>query len=423
MLTLLKKIIPKSLFDALAPTYHWLLARTGSIITRFPSRELIVVGVTGTKGKSSTLEFMNAILEEAGFTTAIASTIRFKIGNESRPNLFKMTMPGRFFVQQFLREARTKGATHALVEMTSEGAKQYRHAFIDLDALIVTNIAPEHIESHGSFENYLAAKLSIGESLAHSSKSRRILVSNAEDQGLEPFRKITNVEQLPYSLAAATSVVVTPEKTELFLGETKITINIPGEFNAKNALAAITLAQAWGIDILPIKRGIEKLKTIPGRVEDVTKEIPSAPFRVIVDYAHTPDSLANLYGAFANIPKVCVLSGTGGGRDTWKRPTMGGIADQYCTEIILTDEDPYDEDPAKIVREIAVGITSKKPVIEMDRRVAIREALKRAPKGSVVLITGKGTDPYIMGPNGTKTPWSDAAVATEELKAHLATRN
>ena len=154
LLRFIKKFIPKPLFTFGQPFYHRLLALAAAIVYRFPSRHLTVVAVTGTKGKSSVVEIVNALLEEAGFKTAVLGTVRFKIGDESTPNKYKMTMPGRFFVQSFLRRAVDAGCTHAVIEMTSEGAKQFRHKFIELDALIFTNLTPEHIESHGSFENY-----------------------------------------------------------------------------------------------------------------------------------------------------------------------------------------------------------------------------------------------------------------------------
>ena len=141
-------------------------------------------------------------------------------------------------------------------------------------------------------------------------------------------------------------------------------------------------------------------------------------FLAVVDYAHTPDSLQALYDAFPNRRKICVLGNTGGGRDTWKRPEMGAIADAECESVILTNEDPYDENPENIVNAMASGM-KRKPRIVMDRRDAIREALSLAKAGDVVLISGKGADPYIMGPHGTKTPWSDATVVREELEKLL----
>jgi UDP-N-acetylmuramyl tripeptide synthase len=161
--------------------YHYLLAFIGALFYGFPSRELKVIGITGTKGKTTTAELVNSILERAGYKTALAGTLRFKIADESTSNLYKMTMPGRFFLARFLRLAAKVGCHYAVVEMTSEGAAQYRHAFIELDALIFLNLAPEHIESHGSYEAYVRAKLLLAERLAQSTKPRRIFVGNAED--------------------------------------------------------------------------------------------------------------------------------------------------------------------------------------------------------------------------------------------------
>jgi UDP-N-acetylmuramoyl-L-alanyl-D-glutamate--2,6-diaminopimelate ligase len=158
-----------------------------------------------------------------------------------------------------------------------------------------------------------------------------------------------------------------------------------------------------------IKGRVERFKSPKGAKRQIT---------AIVDYAHTPDSLQKLYEAFEKEEKIAILGNTGGGRDTWKRPEMARIAAEHCERVILTNEDPYDEDPDKIVEEMARGIgDDSKLTVIMDRRKAIRTALAEAPHGSVVLITGKGTDPYIMGPHNTKTPWSDAKVVQQEMNA------
>ena len=176
MLYFLKKLIPASLFRFLQPYYHFLLAYAGAARYMFPSKKLIVVGVTGTKGKSSVIEIINAILEEAGNTTAVLNTIRFKIGNKTWSNKFKMTMPGRFFIQKFLRSAVIAGCTHIVLEMTSEGVKQFRHKCIELDALIFTNIAAEHIEAHGSYEHYVKAKLQLAKELEKAGEAANSLI-------------------------------------------------------------------------------------------------------------------------------------------------------------------------------------------------------------------------------------------------------
>lgn len=418
--TIIKKLIPKPVFHFFQPYYHYLLAWYGARKYKHPSRDITVIGVTGTKGKSSTTEIIAQILRGDGKNVASLSTIQFSIGDNTERNLFKMTMPGRFFVQKFLRDAVDAGCTHAVVEMTSEGAKQYRHHFIDIDALVFTNLTPEHIESHGSFEKYKAAKLSIAEAVEKSPKRPRYIVANIDDEHGQDFLHFSVEEKLPYSLKDLT--LHTLQKDSITLVKNNVTIRVPlvGLFNVYNVLAAITLTQALGVSLESIQKSLRDLPGIKGRVEQIESPANS-PKKVtaVVDYAHTPDSLTKLYEAFKDHHKVCVLGNTGGGRDTWKRPEMGEIAERYCNQIILTNEDPYDENPVKIVEEMQKGMSDSAPVeIIMDRRQAIRHALEIAPHGSFVLISGKGTDPYIMGPNGTKTVWSDADV-TRELLAEL----
>jgi len=409
MLRLLRKLIPKSLFTP----YHFTLALLGALLYRFPSRKLFVVGITGTKGKSSTAELANAILEEAGEKTALASTIRFKIADAWEPNLFKMTMPGRFFLQRFLRRASAAGCRYAIIEMTSEGVLQSRHRFIDLDALIFTNIAPEHIEVHGSFERYLAAKLRLRDQLEHSIKAPKWMVANAESKYAKEFLAVHTAVPVSFSLRDAEPYQIRERGIDLTFGGTYIHSPLRGMANLENILAAATFAKTQGIDTLVVKRAVERLLHIPGRGELIEL---GQPFTVVVDYAHTPESLEQLYETYKDRRKICVFGATGGGRDHWKRAAFGKLADRHCEEIILTDEDPYDEDPRAIVEEIARGIEKKKPHIEMNRRSAIRRALTEAKTGDAVLITGKGTDPYIMGPRGTKRPWSDAEIARQELQ-------
>ncbi len=411
-----KKIIPRSLFRALQPIYHWKLALLGAFFYRFPSRKLTLIAVTGTKGKTSVAELTNAIFEEAGYKTALSSTLRFKIGERSENNMYKMTLPGRFFLQKFLRRAVRAGCTHAIIEITSEAAKQYRHKFLSLDALIFTNIAPEHIESHGSFEKYLAAKLSIADALAHSSKKKTVIIANTDDTEGEKFLAVNATKKCSYSLADARPYKISEQGITLAFRGKKIVSSLRGEFNILNILAAATCAEAFGIAPDTIARGIEKCAVIRGRMEEIRE---GQDFGVYVDYAHTPDSLEKAYAALSPAPLICVLGGTGGGRDRWKRPLMGAIAEKYCSQIILTDEDPYDEDPMQIISDIRGGIKNKNAEVVLNRREAIRRALSLAKKSNVVIITGKGTDPYIMGPNNTRTPWSDATVTREEIKALL----
>ncbi|MBX9906738.1 UDP-N-acetylmuramoyl-L-alanyl-D-glutamate--2,6-diaminopimelate ligase [Patescibacteria group bacterium] len=413
----LKKLVPHQLLALLRPPYHYILTLCGAVFYGFPSREITVIGVTGTKGKSTVTELIAAIFEADGKRTAVASTIRFKIGERSEPNLYKMTMPGRFFIQKFLRDAVSAGCTVAIVEMTSEGARQYRHKFIDLDALVFTNLSPEHIESHGSFEKYKQAKLSLAHALEESRKRPRRIIANVDDIHGKDFLFIDVEKKIPYSLQDPELHTLTKDGVSVVFNGITIRTPLVGLFNVYNVIAAISCAESFGIPLKIIERALGSLAPIKGRVEKIsTPSGASKNITAVVDYAHTPDSLEKLYKAFNDIPKICVLGNTGGGRDTWKRPEMGRIAGEYCDHVVLTDEDPYDENPNLIVEAMKNGITDQNKVtVIMDRREAIRHALRIAPDKSVVLISGKGTDPYIMGPRNTKTPWSDAETVRGEI--------
>lgn len=444
MLNLIKKIIPKPVFEFFQPMYHYGLALLGALIYWFPSKKLTVVGVTGTKGKTTTTELVNSILETAGFKTALQSTLRFKIGDKQKRNLFKMSMPGRFFMQKFLRDAVRAGCTHAVLEMTSEGSKQFRHKFIYPNVLIFTNLAPEHIESHGSYQKYLQAKLNIAREL--EGQSNTAIVANKDDREAEKFLALNIKNKIPYSLSDAIGVKADENGSSFQIGKLVIHSKLPGIFNISNMLGAAACAKFLNIKEENIKKGLENINFVRGRMEKIENNLS---IDIVVDYAHTPDSLKAVYETYAprliksasrentSSPEknkyhlICVLGNTGGGRDTWKRPEMGKIADEYCDQIILTNEDPYDEDPLKIVEDVKRGITNKPVEIIMDRRVAINKAMSdasrfaKAPQDDqnrvAVLITGKGTDPYIMEAGGKKTPWDDASVVREELQKYART--
>ena len=251
----LRKLIPSRLFAFFAPGYHFLMALLGALVYRFPSRKLVVIAVTGTKGKSSVVEILNAILEEAGLKTACTNTIRFKIGLLSEENLYKMSMPGRFFMQRFLSRAVKAGCTHAILETTSQGAITYRHRFIDFDGLIFTNLAPEHIEAHGSYENYVNAKLSIADAVSRSKKKRTVLVANKGDNETPKFLAYNFTEKKTYALTDAKPYKLYKEGFDMTVRGASIRSYLSGEFNVENELAAITMAEAFGISIEIFKKG------------------------------------------------------------------------------------------------------------------------------------------------------------------------
>lgn len=420
LLSLIKKFLPEPIANIGRKLYHPLLSISFALSSGLPARRMTVIGINGTKGKSTTADMLYNILQTAGHKTALASTIRFAINDTSEPNMFKMTMPGRGFLQRFLKRAQREGATHAVVELTTEGAREWRHKFLFLDGLIMLNVQKEHIERFGSFEKYVDAKWGIAREVERSPKKNRVIAVCVDDEKNALFQKAHVPNVITFSQKDLQNLQSDEYQTSFTYKDVHFTLPLPGVFNATNALSAIVIAEHLGISLDVVREALATLPQVKGRVEPVDE---GQQFQVIVDYAHTPDSLSALYAAFPG-KKVCVLGNTGGGRDTWKRPLMGKIAEDACDMVILTNEDPYDEDPEKILRDMTSDM-NKKPLIIMDRRNAIRRAIEEGAKlrethGRVaVLISGKGTDPYIMEAGGKKTPWSDSAIAREELRAIL----
>ena len=395
---IIKKFIPGFLFSALQPFYHRALAVAASAIYGNPSAKLKVIGVTGTNGKTTIVHLLTAVLEATGEPVASISSLTFKIKNDEWKNTMKMTMPGRFTIQKFLKRAADEGCKFAVLEVTSEGIKQFRHRGIDFYMGILTNVTPEHIESHGTFENYRMAKSELF-------KRAKIHILNGEDPSVEYFAKIPALTRIVYT------------KKDL---PNDFHLKLPGEFNIENAVAVFQAAKFLGIPRQTIKSVLESFENVQGRMEFIRR----GPFVVVVDYAHTPDALEKVYQTLRQPSGrlICVLGSAGGGRDKWKRPEMGKIAARYCDAIFLTNEDPYDEDPKKIIEDVEKGVlfshSSSKMDYEIiiDRREAISSALKIAKPGDTIIITGKGAEPWLMGPNGSRQEWDDREVVREELK-------
>jgi UDP-N-acetylmuramoyl-L-alanyl-D-glutamate--2,6-diaminopimelate ligase len=415
MSTLLKKLIPAPLIKTLRPFYHRALAFLAAVRYGFPSRDILVIGVTGTKGKTTTVELISKIFNDAGYKTGLSNSLRFKIGHRSWKNTTKNSMPGRFMLQKLLRHAVSEKCDVFVLEMTSEGAKQFRHTYINLDVFIFLNIAPEHIESHGSFEKYLEAKVTLASALARSKKKRRILLLNRDYEESKAFLDLKKQvdEVYTFSIKDAEPYRAHSEGIVFRLEGEDVRSSLPGEFSIKNAVAASAVARLFDIPIESIRGSLSEFKGLRGRVEKVET---SEDFDVYVDNAHTPDSFEALFKSFPTKRIIAVFGSTGGGRDTWKRPVLGKIADTYASEIILTTEDPYDEDPEKIAREIASGVRALTPEIIIDRREAIRAALKRGRVNTVILILGKGSEPYQVI-RGVAHDWDDARVVREELES------
>ncbi|OGN09241.1 MAG: hypothetical protein A3J46_04545 [Candidatus Yanofskybacteria bacterium RIFCSPHIGHO2_02_FULL_41_11] len=405
-----KKLIPKSIFNFFQPAYHTLLAYTGATLYGFSSRKLKVIGVTGTKGKSTVTYLVSRILEANGEAVAAIGSLGYKIKDKEWPNTLKMTMPGRFKLQRFLAQAKKAGCKYVVLEVTSEGIKQKRHLGINFDCAVFTNIHREHIESHGSFEKYFAAK----QELFRLTKNIHIL--NADDSNVELFSKFPSKHTMFYGIKRGDlkvdNINLGQNKSSFDIYGTSFEINLTGEFNVLNCLAALAVGAMYGIDLPKAKPILESVKAIPGRMEFVQRE----PFSVVVDYAHTPDSLEAVYKSLKTDKKlICVLGAAGGGRDRWKRPEFGRIADQYCDEIILTNEDPFEESPEAIVDQISKGI-KRDHIKIIDRRDAIKKAVSDAKPGDTVIITGKGSETSMAVSGNKKLFWSDKKTVEELLQ-------
>ena len=409
----IKKIIPKSVFEFFQPTYHRILAGLGATRYGFPSRAMKVIGVTGTKGKSTTVYMITKILEEAGHSVATIGTLGFKIKEKEWPNTLKQSMPGRFRLQKFLSEAKKAGCEFVVLEVTSEGIKQFRHLGINFDTAVFVNLHREHLENHGSFENYRSAKLQ----LFKVCKKNHVI--NCEDPNSGLFMNESAQRKVTFGVRAgdvhADTASTLAERSEFSIGTEAIHLGLAGEFNILNAIAAIATTSLYSVSYHVASEALAKIQMIPGRMEFVQHE----PFRVVVDYAHTPDSLEAVYKALKPASPsrlIGVFGATGGGRDKWKRPEFGAIAEKYCDEIILTDDDPYEEDRKQILDDIQAGIMSHAHVRQiLDRREAIETAIRSAQAGDTVVITGKGSEPVMAIAGGKKIPWSDRDIAQRAL--------
>jgi len=428
-----KKFIP----PLIGRYYHFIWPFLGNLIHGAPSKKIKVIGVTGTNGKTTVVHLATEILEEAGFKVASISSLRFKVGDKEWKNELKMTMPGRMVIQKFLSYAVKEGCEYCVLEVTSEGIKQFRHKFINFNTAAFTNLTPEHIESHGGFENYKRAKAELFKKIKNG-----ISIINLDDESADYFLKFPSKEKYAYTVQKsplelnipkhyggvrvieARDVEASNSGIEFSVDGVKFSLSLLGMFNVHNALAAICIGISHGVSLESMSNTLAKVPAIPGRMEVVIKE----PFSVIVDYAHTPDALEKVYktikesdgGIKKESRMICVLGSAGGGRDKWKRPKMGEIAAKYCDQIICTNEDPYDESPEGILDDIEEGIKDFTTAMiscfrTLDRREAIKKSMETAKPGDVVVITGKGAEPWMVTKEG-KIPWDDREVVREEMK-------
>ncbi|MFA6183502.1 MAG: UDP-N-acetylmuramoyl-L-alanyl-D-glutamate--2,6-diaminopimelate ligase [Parcubacteria group bacterium] len=418
----MKKLIPQSFKNI----YHLCQAVWANICFGFPSRKIKIIGITGTNGKTTTTQLVTKILEEAGYKVAMASTINFKLADEEWINKTKFTTLSAWQVQKFIKKAVDKKCDYLVLETSSHSLDQYRVWGVDYDGAVITNVTREHLDYHKTMEVYREAKLKLFQ------KSKRIII-NLDMENPQEFYNFQGKEMI-YGYTTKNEivdkenlVVIRAKNIEMFtksstfkVDDDEFVLNLPGKFNIENALAAICVGIVEGIDNKIIKKALEKIANISGRMEYIAND---KDLNIVVDYAVTPDSLEKLYDLVKTInkdnKKVIAVFGSCGERDRGKRPIMGEIVSKNADIVIVTNEDPYNENPMQIIDEVASGIKNKiegKDFYKIfDRREAINKSLNLANQGDFVIVTGKGAE-ETMAIGEKRIPWNDKQVILEELK-------
>ncbi|MDO8676715.1 MAG: UDP-N-acetylmuramoyl-L-alanyl-D-glutamate--2,6-diaminopimelate ligase [Candidatus Azambacteria bacterium] len=432
----IKNFVPERLISL----YHLSLAALAGFYYGWPSKKMITIGITGTKGKTSSANFIWSVLTAAGFKTGMVGTANIRIGEKEFLNKYHMTMPGRFILQGLLKQMVGSDCKFCIVETTSEGIKQWRHFGIFYDIAIFTNLTPEHLQAHGgSFEKYKEAKGGLFKALKTGNRKiidgkeiKKTIIVNYDDLHKEYFlnfpadKKITfgTVEGVDFQ---ADKIRNTKDGLEFFVGSTPYELSILGKFNVYNALPAVAIGSVFGVSNEQIQTGLKDLKNIPGRMEKIDE---GQGFLVFVDYAHEKEGMsavletAGEMATHSNGKVIVLLGAEGGGRDKAKRPVLGEIAAKKADFVIISNVDPYEDDPKEICEDIAIAtekfgkIRGQNLFVIEDRREGIKKALSLASQNGVVLITGKGSEQSIVI-GGKRYPWDDRVVVREILRRKI----
>jgi UDP-N-acetylmuramoyl-L-alanyl-D-glutamate--2,6-diaminopimelate ligase len=384
-----------------------------------PSRQLPVVGVTGTDGKTSTTQLLSAILEARGLKTGWLTTVNTRIGDELRPNAVDHTTPEAPIVQRTLNEMRRARVDVAILETSSHALELERVRGTRFLVGVFTNLSPEHINFHGSFEAYRAAKRKLFEGLTPDG----LAVVNADDPSSEPMRAATRARVLSYGLdtpgadVTASDIRLAASGTTFTLqpGGLRIQTRLVGRFNVLNWLAAYAAATYFGATPEDLRCAAMSQPPVPGRMNLVDQR---QPFAVIVDFAHTPQALEKSLDTVRSLTngRLLLAFGLAGGRDYANRAVMGELAARKADFFVITMDDPGHEDAATIADQIAAGARSAcgSFTIELDRRRALRLLFERARPGDAVLLAGKGHEQRMVV-GDERRPWNDARVAAEVL--------
>lgn len=421
-----RKLLPSGAARLLEEGYRkrrvkLLTARYGN-----PAKHLRVIAVTGTNGKTTTVSFLNEILKEAGYKTAMFSTAEVEIAGVKHVNDLNRTVALTGDLMRFYRDAKRARVDFVLIEATSHALQQHKLSTTPIEMAIMTNLTQDHLDYHKTMEGYAEAK-----SILFRMKPKYIVL-NRDDSWFEYYDVFpAGYQKITYGQSSEAEARI--DNVKLYRKGTEVTMTIdhqtklelatalPGEYNAYNLAAAVSAAYLLNVGIKDIVEGVANLEGIPGRFDRIEE---GQPFDVIVDYAHTPDGYEKLLDTAKKITKnrVILVFGSCGDRDKAKRPIMGEIAARKADRIFLTDEESYNEDPQQIRDQIFAGIEqaggAAKTMEIADRKEAIKKALSVATKGDTVLITGMGHEMYRIV-NGKQVPWNDAQVVRDLLKREL----
>ena len=417
-----RKLLPSGALKLLESSYR--KGRVRVVSTRYgkPAKHLRVIAITGTNGKTTTAVYVNEILKEAKFKTAMFTTALIEVAGKAKVNDLNATVASTARMQRFFREAKRAKVDYVILEVTSHALDQHKLDGVPIEAAIMTNLTQDHLDYHGTMERYAEAKARLFK------LNPRFIILNRDDEWFDYFNQFEASEQkMTYGEHEEAEARISHIKLYRRGTEAEVIIDhqthlelataLPGKFNVHNMTAATSLAYLLGVTLTDIQEGVANLETVPGRFERVVEGLE---YDVIVDYAHTPDALEKLLAAARGIAKnrVILVFGACGDRDKGKRPIMGEIAAHGADRIFLTDEESYNEDPETIRNMIREGIEkaggSAKMTELADRREAIERALGSAKKGDMVLITGMGHEQYRIV-NGKRLPWNDTVVVKEIL--------
>ncbi|OIO50627.1 MAG: hypothetical protein COV41_02225 [Candidatus Brennerbacteria bacterium CG11_big_fil_rev_8_21_14_0_20_43_10] len=426
----IKKLIRAILPSEEAVNYCWHLPIQIAIALRYglPGHHIKVIGIAGTKGKTSTAHFISQLLESTGEKTALYSTTTIKIGNVERLNDLKMTTPSRTFLQRFLRDALKAHCTHAVIEVSSHGLKQFRLWGIPFAVAVLTNMTPDHLDYHKTAQDYTMSHMRM-----IGNRTRAVIV-NGDDENLKPFagmrRRIFTFGKNAYNIFKIQNIQPNAQsgmtfEIEYYGHRTAYTVPYIGEYNAYNTAAALATLYGLEIDIDSLRDAVSNLAPAPGRMEYI---LCDKGFDIIVDYAHSPESFEKLFQAITPALQGNLIAVTGacGDRDATVRPDMGRLLAKYCQYVVITNDDPYTEDPEKIMQGLISGLTTNNKqqttkLIENvswfqipDRRKAIRKGIELARKGDTVLVLGKGAEQWQVFKD-KKIPWDDRKIVQEIL--------